>query len=93
MQRKLFVSNLPVKTTDMDLLNIFQRFGPISKVYMVRNRNDGSCKNFGFVVFQKIEDATRLLNTSETLKLRGRRIRLRKAVDRCSTVKADVYTA
>lgn len=51
MERKLYVSNLPPKTTDVELLDLFQQFGPVSKAYMVRNRVDGSCKNFGFVVF------------------------------------------
>lgn len=56
MERKIYVSNLPSRTTDVELLELFQQYGTVSKAYMVRNRGDGSCKNFGFVVFTMVED-------------------------------------
>lgn len=87
MDRKVFVSNLPAKTSDIELLSLFQTFGPVTKAYMVRNRTDGSYKNFGFVVFEDINDLKRVLNSAEQIKFKGRRISLKQAVDRLTLSK------
>ena len=92
MDRKVFVSNLPSKTSDIDLLEIFRPFGSIVKAYLVRNRTDGYCKNFGFVVFQNIEDVQGLLEVTQPIKYKGRRICLKQAVDRLSIRKPSPIT-
>jgi len=82
MKRKLYVSNLPPTTTDLDLLRLFEPFGKMTKAYMVRNRSDGSCKNFGFVIFQSVTDIEHFLNTSRVVKFKGRKLTIKQAVDR-----------
>lgn len=82
MDRKLYVSNLPHNTSDLDLLKIFLPHARLSKAYLVRNRSDGSCKNFGFVVFQSSRDLDAFLSTPQFLIYRGRKLTIKKAVDR-----------
>ena len=82
MRRKLFVSNLPLNTSDLDLLRIFEPYAQLSKAYLVRNRFDGSCKTFGFVVFQTSESLGEFLKFAPILTFRGRKLNIRKAVDR-----------
>lgn len=82
MERKLYVSNLPPGTVDLDLLQLFESFGNLAKAYLVRNRGDGSCKNFGFVIFQRKSDLDRLLDGSPVVKFRNRKLTIKKAVDR-----------
>lgn len=82
MERKLYVSNLPPGTIDIDLLQLFEPFGNLTKAYLVRNRGDGSCKNFGFVIFHRKSDLDRLLDESPTIKFRHRKLTIKKAVDR-----------
>lgn len=82
MKRKLYVSNLPFNTTDFDLLHLFQTFGRLSKAYLVRNKADGSCRNFGFVIFEAISDLENFLSVPRTIKFKGRRLTIKKAVDR-----------
>ena len=82
MERKLYVSNLPPGTTDLDLLTLFAPFGKLSKAYLVRNRTDGSCKNFGFVIYQDKIDVEKVLHASPSLKFKQRKITIKKAVDR-----------
>lgn len=82
MERKLYVSNLPPGTSDIDLLTLFESFGRLTKAYLVRNRADGTCKNFGFVIFQKKSDVDKLLEFSPVIKFRHRKVTIKKAVDR-----------
>lgn len=82
MDRKIYVSNLPPRTTDLDLLQIFKPFGALAKAYLVRNRADGSCKNFGFVIFQEKADLDQLLQDQPAIRFRQRRVMIKKAVDR-----------
>lgn len=82
MERKLYVSNLPPNSSDLDLLYMFEPFGKLTKAYLVRNREDGSCKNFGFVIFQRKNDLDRLLEDPPVLRFRHRKVTIKKAVDR-----------
>lgn len=82
MERKLYVSNLPPGTSDLDLFNLFQPFGKLMKAYLVRNRANGSCKNFGFVIFQQLKDANRLLLDKPVIRFRERKLTIKQAVDR-----------
>lgn len=82
MERKLYVSNLPPGTSDIDLLHLFEPFGRLTKAYLVRNRLDGSCKNFGFVIFQEQKDVEALLQDFPTIKFRQRKLTVKQAVDR-----------
>lgn len=82
MTRKLYVSNLPPSATDLDLLRLFEGYGKMTKAYMVRNRSDGSCKNFGFVIFQSISDIDNFLKTPRVIKFKGRKLTIKQAVDR-----------
>lgn len=82
MKRKLYVSNLPPNSTDLDLVHLFENFGELTKAYLVRNRTDGSCKNFGFVIFKFIEDMQEFLSEPRVLKFKGRKLTIKQAVDR-----------
>lgn len=82
MERKIFVSNLPMNTTDLDLYYYFGEIGKLSKAYMVRNRFDGTTKNFGFVIFQTHNELQKVLRMAENLSFRGRKISVRQARDR-----------
>lgn len=82
MERKLYVSNLPPSTSDLDLLYLFGSFGKLAKAYLVRNRADGNCKNFGFVIFQRRGDLERLLQEAPVIRFRNRKVAIKKAVDR-----------
>jgi len=54
----LFVYNLPRDYNDAALRSLFSSFGPISSANVMVDFN-GSCKGFGFVNFDKKEDAQR----------------------------------
>lgn len=63
--KKLYVSNLPPNMTDLELFNLFSPYGRIKKAFMVKNKNDGSPKSFGFVLFNDVADLHKLLDSHQ----------------------------
>lgn len=47
--KKLFVGNLPYKTTDADLKDLFSKCGEVTDAVVIMDRDRGISKGFGFV--------------------------------------------
>lgn len=43
------VANLSQDTTEQDIQRMFQKFGPVSRVYLAKDRDSGLCKGFAFI--------------------------------------------
>lgn len=55
MGRRLYVGNLPYKTTDEDLQQLFAQAGPVDNVRVMRDLATGRARGFAFV--QMMNDA------------------------------------
>ena len=53
---KLFVGGLPFSTTDDELKDLFAAHGAVASATVVRDRDSGRSKGFGFVEFEKDEE-------------------------------------
>jgi len=53
----LRVSNLSDDTSESDLQELFRPFGPVSRVYLAKDRNTHLSRGFAFVNFIRREDA------------------------------------
>jgi RNA recognition motif-containing protein len=76
---KVFVGGLPFSTTDDELREIFAAHGKVASANVVRDRETGRSKGFGFVEFEDNEEgkaAEKALNGSE---LGGRTISVAEA--------------
>jgi RNA recognition motif-containing protein len=76
---KLFVGGLPFSTTDDELRDLFAAHGTVASANVVRDRESGRSKGFGFVEFENDEEgkaAEKALNGSE---LGGRTISVAEA--------------
>ncbi|MEX2006594.1 MAG: RNA-binding protein [Candidatus Saccharimonadales bacterium] len=65
---KLFVGGLPFATTDDELKELFSAHGTVASASVVRDRDSGRSKGFGFVEYEKDEEgkaAEKALNGSE----------------------------
>ena len=65
---KLFVGGLPFSTTDDELKELFAAHGAVASATVVRDRDSGRSKGFGFVEYENDEEgkkAQAALNGSE----------------------------
>ena len=56
-QSTLYVGNLHPELKEMELFSLFSQFGKISSVRIMKNTYTGESRCFGFVTFEKIEEA------------------------------------
>ena len=76
---KLFVGGLPFSTTDDELQQLFAAHGTVASAVVVKDRDSGRSKGFGFVEFENDEEgkaAEKALNGSD---LGGRSITVNEA--------------
>ncbi|MBS0358326.1 MAG: RNA-binding protein [Proteobacteria bacterium] len=52
MMNKIYVGNLPYRVTEEDVQSAFSQFGPIESVMLIKDRETGRLKGFGFVTFE-----------------------------------------
>lgn len=76
---KLFVGGLPFATTDDELNELFATYGTVASAVVVKDRDTGRSKGFGFVEFENDDEgkvAEQALNGSD---LGGRSITVNEA--------------
>ena len=57
MAKKLYVGNLSYETTETDLKGLFEEFGAIASVTLIKDRETGRSKGFAFVEMETQEGA------------------------------------
>lgn len=82
MKRRLFVNQLPLQVTEPELYNFFCEWGEVEKAYLVRSKEDGSFKPFGFVIFRSQSDLEYLIGVNPVLIFKDKTIRVQRAMDR-----------
>jgi cold-inducible RNA-binding protein len=76
---KLFVGGLPFSTTDDELRDLFAAHGTVASAAVIKDRETGRSKGFGFVEFESEDEgkaAEKALNGSD---LGGRSITVNEA--------------
>jgi len=82
--KTLFVSRLSRDTTEDDLREVFDRYGPIEKLTLVRD-NEGKSRRYAFILYEREKDMKIAYKESDGLKLKGARLMV--DVERGRTVK------
>jgi cold-inducible RNA-binding protein len=88
---KLFVGGLPFSTTDEELSQMFADHGTVASAVVVKDRDTGRSKGFGFVEFENDEEgkaAEKALNGSD---VGGRSITVNEARPREDRPKTGGY--
>ncbi len=57
MEAKLYVGNLPYSTVDADLQTLFSQAGTVKSAQVIKDRQSGRSKGFGFVEMSSAEEA------------------------------------
>jgi len=79
MSSKVYVGNLSWNTTDESLRQAFSSFGQILDSIVMRDRDTGRSRGFGFVTFGSAAEANAAIAGLNEQELDGRRIRVNLA--------------
>ena len=72
MGRRLYVGNLPYKTTDEELTELFARVGAVDNVRVMRDQATGRARGFAFVEMMSDEDAQKAIDELHETPFDGR---------------------
>ncbi|KAI8953786.1 hypothetical protein F4801DRAFT_576108 [Xylaria longipes] len=78
---KLFIGGLAWHTEEATLRQKFEEFGPIEEAVVVKDRDTGRSRGFGFVRYTTEADADRAIANMNGVEFDGRAIRVDKASD------------
>jgi len=76
---KIYVGNLSWNTTDDTLRQAFQNFGTVLDSIVMRDRDTGRSRGFGFVTYGTTTEADAAINGMNEQDLDGRRIKVNVA--------------
>jgi len=76
---KLFIGGLSFDTTEDSLADAFSKYGNIAKVDVIRDKETGRSRGFGFVKYDSVDDAKDALEAMNGQSLDGRTIRVDEA--------------
>ncbi|RWA05687.1 hypothetical protein EKO27_g9418 [Xylaria grammica] len=78
---KLFIGGLAWHTEETTLRQKFEEFGPIEEAVVVKDRDTGRSRGFGFVRYTTEADADKAIANMNNVEFDGREIRVDKASD------------
>jgi RNA recognition motif-containing protein len=70
----IFVGNLDFKVDEIELIKMFALYGDISTVKLIRDRDTGKSRGFGFIEMPKESDAQRAIESLNGKEIFGRPI-------------------
>jgi len=76
---KLFVGGLSFDTTEQSLEDVFTKYGQISEVVVIKDRETQRSRGFGFVTFENPDEAKDAMEAMNGKSLDGRQIRVDQA--------------
>jgi len=81
---KLFIGGLAWHTDDTALRTKFEEFGTVEEAVVVKDRDTGRSRGFGFVRFAQESEADAAIQNMNNIEFDGRTIRVDKASERGS---------
>ena len=76
---KIYVGNLPYRTSEEAVKAHFEQCGPVSSVKIITDRESGRSRGFCFVEMDDSEKAIAELNNAD---FEGRQLRISQAIDK-----------
>lgn len=78
---KLFIGGLAWHTEEPTLRQKFEEFGVVEEAVVVKDRDTGRSRGFGFVRYTNDDDAQKAISAMNNIEFDGRTIRVDKASD------------
>lgn len=79
MAKKLFVGGLPFSVDDAGLQDLFASYGDVSSAVVIKDRESGRSKGFGFVEFGDDAAADKAIAEMNGKEIEGRNITVNEA--------------
>ncbi len=76
---KIYVGNLSHEITEGDLQEVFETFGQVSSVEIIKDKFSGQSKGFGFVEMPSNPEAQSAIAELNTTALKGQTLKVDKA--------------
>ncbi len=81
----IYVGNLAGNVTEDELRGVFEAFGQVESVNILKDRFSGESRGFGFVEMPSKEEAETAIKDADGTDLRGNAIKVNEAKPRPST--------
>jgi len=75
----IYVGNLSYDMTDEELQQVFEEYGPVTKVNIIIDRDSGRSKGFGFVEMESSEDGEKAIQKLDGQEIKGRSLKVNQA--------------
>ena len=82
MSVKLFIGGLSWNTDDNSLRSEFEKYGAVADAVVIRERETGRSRGFGFITYESEESADAAINAMDNQVFDGRSIRVSRAQER-----------
>lgn len=79
VSKKLYVSNIPFTVTEDDLKDLFETCGTVTESKIIKYRDTGKSRGFGFVEMETEEQAQGAINLINGRELQGRTLNVDEA--------------
>ena len=79
MAMKLYVGGLAYSVSESELETVFSEFGKINSVNIIKDRETGQSKGFGFVEMDNDSDAKKAISSLNRKEISGRTIMVNEA--------------
>lgn len=76
----IYVGNLNYRIKEQDLQHALEEYGTVSSVKIIKDRETGKSKGFGFVEMPNEEEALKVINELNGAEFEGRQIVIKKAL-------------
>ncbi len=80
--KKIYVGNLPFSIAEEDLKQMFAEYGSVSSVAIIRDRDTGKSRGFGFVELESDDGAEKAINELNGREMDGRALTVNEAKPR-----------
>ena len=75
----IFVGNLSYQTTEDEIQSAFSAYGTVERVSIIRDRDSGQSRGFGFVEMPNAEEAERAIQNMNGRQMSGRALNVNEA--------------
>ena len=79
---KLLIRNLDRSTTETEIQELFETFGTVQFCKLVKDKETGGSKGFGFIEMPKVGEAKAAMKNLNGKDVAGSKIRVKKAETR-----------